>query len=52
MEGVRGRRDFNVGTIRWDVTWQAHCDEATWEKLALAICQDYSDVVKNWKVAF
>jgi hypothetical protein len=51
MNGVRERRDFYVRTIRWDVTWRAHCDEATREELALVIWQDYSDVV-NWNVAF
>jgi hypothetical protein len=45
---VRERRDFYVRTIRWDVTWRAHCDDATREELALVIWQDYSDVV-NWK---
>jgi hypothetical protein len=51
MEGVRERRDFYVRTIRWDVTWRAHCDEATREELALVIWKDYSDMV-NWNVAF
>jgi hypothetical protein len=51
MEGVRERRYFYVRTIRWDVTWRAHCDEATREELALVIWQDYSDVL-NWNVAF
>jgi hypothetical protein len=48
---VRDRRDFYVRTIRWDVTWRAHCDEATREELAIVIWKDYSDVV-NWNVAF
>jgi hypothetical protein len=51
MERVRDRRDFYVRTIRWDVTWRAHCDEATREELAIVIWKDYSDVV-NWNVAF
>jgi hypothetical protein len=51
MEGVRERRGFYVRTIRWDVTWRAHCDEATRKELALVIYQDYSDVV-NWNAAF
>jgi hypothetical protein len=51
MEGVIARRDFYVRTIRWDVTWRAHCDEATREELALAIWQYCSDVL-NWNVAF
>jgi hypothetical protein len=51
MEGVRERRYFYVRKIRWDVTWRAHCDEATREELSLVIWQDYSDVV-NWNVAF
>jgi hypothetical protein len=51
MERVRERRDLYVGTIRWDVTWRAHCDDATREELALVIWQEYSDVV-NWNVAF
>jgi hypothetical protein len=51
MEVVRERRDLYVRTIRWDVTWRAHCDEATREELALVIWQDYSDVV-NWNVEF
>jgi hypothetical protein len=51
MEGVGERRDFYVRTIRWDVTWRAHCHEATSEELALVIWQDYSDVV-NWNVSF
>jgi hypothetical protein len=51
MEGVRERSDFYARTIRWDVTWRAHSDEATREELALVIWEDYSDVV-NWNVAF
>jgi hypothetical protein len=51
MEEVGERRDLYVRTIRWDVTWRAHCDEAKMEELALLIWQYYSDVV-NWKVAF
>jgi hypothetical protein len=51
MEGVRERRYFYMRTIRWDVTWRAHCDEETREELAIVIWQDYSDVV-NWNVAF
>jgi hypothetical protein len=51
MEEVREKRYFYVNTIRWDVTWRAHCDEATKEELDLAIWKDYSDVV-NWNVAF
>jgi hypothetical protein len=51
MKGVIERSDFYVRTIRWDVTWRAHCDVATREELALVIRQDYSDVV-NWNVAF
>jgi hypothetical protein len=51
MGGVRERRDFYVRKIRWDVTWRAHCDEATREGLAIVIWQDCSDVV-NWNVAF
>jgi hypothetical protein len=50
MEGVRERRDFYVRTIRWYVTWRAHCDEETREELALVIWKDCSDVV-NWNVA-
>jgi hypothetical protein len=46
MEGVRERKDSYARTIRCDVTWRAHCDEATREELALAIWQDSSDVVK------
>jgi hypothetical protein len=37
MEGVTERRDFYVRTIQWDVTWRAHCDEATREELTIAI---------------
>jgi hypothetical protein len=51
MDGVRERRDYYDRTIRWDVTWRAHCDEATREELALVIWKDYSEVV-NWNVAF
>jgi hypothetical protein len=51
IEEVRKRRDFFDRTIRWDVTWRAHCDEATREELALVIWKDYS-VVVNWNVAF
>jgi hypothetical protein len=51
MEGVIERSYFYVRTIRWYVTWRAHCDEATREDLDLVIWHDYSDVV-NWKVAF
>jgi hypothetical protein len=51
IEGVREMRDLYVRTVRWDVTWRAHCDEATREELGLVIWQDYSDVV-NWNVAF
>jgi hypothetical protein len=37
MQEVRERRDFYVRTIRWDVTWRAHCDEATREELSIVI---------------
>jgi hypothetical protein len=52
MEGVRERRYFYVRTIRLDVAWRAHCDEATREELALVIWQDYSDVVVTVAVNF
>jgi hypothetical protein len=49
MEVVRERRDLYVRMIRWDVTWRAHCDEATREELALVIWKDYSDVIGTWR---